>query len=211
VFLAGTPKTAISAPPTLRLVLAADGTASIVPDLAKGSRFRYYPIYQSDSSCILGLTYLDVDGWPTLVQFPLPLKYDGPSPEPTPDPKPKPDPKPIPPPVPPIPPDPPPPPVGKLWPIIIYESKDVTPAQSRVITSKAVADWNQAKGHHKAWVVDKDAVDEKNQPPASIKEYTARAKTLPFFYLVSETGVVVFEGPLPDEAGVLELLRKFGG
>ena len=74
-------------------------------------------------------------------------------PNPQPDPQPKPDPAPNP--------APPPVPLGKLWTVIVEESGQITPAQGRIVTSKAVADWIEAKGHHKAWVIDKDALDEK--------------------------------------------------
>ena len=191
--------------PALKLSMDSAGYATIKPILPAGTPIKFFPYALDSKNCLLGIAWIQ-NGKPDFALYALPLQYDGspfPSPNPTPDPKPEPKPEPKP--------DPPPPPIGKLWPIIIYESKDITPAQSKVITSKAVADFVQTKNHHKFWIVDKDAVDEKNQPPASIKEYTKRATTLPFMFLVSEGGVIVFEGPLPDEAGVLELLKKFGG
>jgi hypothetical protein len=40
----------------------------------------------------------------------------------------------------------------------------------------------------------------------------ARAKSLPFLFLVSESGTVLHEGPLPEtESAMLELLKKYGG
>jgi hypothetical protein len=108
-------------------------------------------------------------------------------------------------------PDPVPVPVGKMWTVIVEESGQLTPAQGRIVTSKSVADWIQSKGHHKAWVIDKDALDENDKQPASLKEYIARAKSLPFLFLVSESGTVLFEGPLPEsEAAVLQLMKKYG-
>jgi hypothetical protein len=120
---------------------------------------------------------------------------------PQPSPNPQPEPAPVPPPV----------PVGKLWTVIVEESGQLTPAQGKVVTSKAVADWIQTKGHHKAWVIDKDALDENDKQPESLKAYIARAKSLPFLFLVSEAGTVLFEGSLPEsETALLELLKKYG-
>jgi hypothetical protein len=102
-------------------------------------------------------------------------------------------------------------PVGKLWTVIVEESGQLTPAQSRIITSKTAADWLQSKGHHKPWVIDKDALDENDKQPASLKEYIARAKSLPFLFLVSESGTVLHEGPLPEnETKMMETLKKYG-
>ena len=130
------------------------------------------------------------------------LIVEGPQPNPTPNPNPNPAPNPVPPPV----------PVGKLWTVIVEESGQITPAQGRIVTSKTVADWIASKGHHKTWVIDKDAADENDRPPASLKEYVARAKSPPYLFLVSEAGTVIHEGPLPEsEAAVFELLKKYGG
>jgi hypothetical protein len=124
------------------------------------------------------------------------LVVEGPQPSPAPDPSPV----------------PPPTPVGKMWTVIVEESGQLTPAQGKVVASKAAADWIESKGHHKAWVIDKDALDENGQQPASLKQYVGRAKSLPFLFLVSETGTVLHEGPLPEtEAALIELLKKHGG
>ena len=132
------------------------------------------------------------------------LIVEGPQPNPTPNPQPNPNPTPNP--------VPPPVPVGKLWTVIVEESGQITPAQGRIVTSKTVADWIESKGHHKAWVIDKDALDENDRQPASLQEYIARAKSLPYLFLVSEAGTVVHEGALPEsEAALLEMLKKFGG
>jgi hypothetical protein len=120
----------------------------------------------------------------------------GPSPNPPPDPGPT--------PLPPV-------PAGKLWTVVVEESGQLTPAQGQTITSKTVADWIESKGHHKAWVIDKDTLGENDRQPANLKEYVARAKTLPYLYLVSEAGTVVYEGALPEsEATLLGLLKKYG-
>jgi hypothetical protein len=124
------------------------------------------------------------------------------TPQPTPNPHPTPNPAPDP--VPPV-------PTGKLWTVIVEESSQLTPAQGRVVTSKTIADWIATRGHHHAWVIDKDALDENNRQPASLHEYIARAKSLPYLFLVSESGTIVHEGPLPEsEATLLELLKKYG-
>jgi hypothetical protein len=109
-------------------------------------------------------------------------------------------------------PDPAPPvPTGKLWTVIVEESSQLTPAQGRVVTSKTVADWIAARGHHPAWVIDKDALDENDRQPANLREYIARAKSLPYLFLVSESGTVIHQGSLPEnEATLLELLKKYG-
>jgi hypothetical protein len=129
------------------------------------------------------------------------LIIEGPQPSPDPNPQPDPTPNPI-----------PPVPVGKLWTVIVEESGQLTPAQGRIAASKSVADWIQSHGHHKAWVIDKDVLNENDQTPASLREYIARSKSLPYLFLVSETGTIVHEGPLPEsETAVLELLKKYGG
>lgn len=200
---------AASPVPALRFNLDSAGVATISPDGLRGVPYDFRPFAASDGSLILGLTWIDA-GRAQLAFYALPLKYDG-APFPVPTPTPTPIPPPVPP-VPPVPPDPPPVPVGKLWTVIIHESSNLTPAQSKIATSKAVADWIQSKGHHKAWIVDKDVTNELNESPPSIKEYVGRAKSLPFLFLVSETGTVVSEGPLPDsEAAVIDLLKKYGG
>jgi hypothetical protein len=130
------------------------------------------------------------------------LVVEGPQPNPQPNPAPKPDPVP----------NPLPPPVGKLWTVVVEESGQLTPAQGRVVTSKAVAEWIRSMGHHPAWVIDKDVRDENDRTPAAFQGYLARAKSLPYLFLVSETGIVAYEGPLPQsEAAVLDLLKKYGG
>jgi hypothetical protein len=118
-----------------------------------------------------------------------------------PTPNPQPDPNPV-----------PPTPTGKLWTVIVEESGQLTPAQGKIVASKPVAEYLQSKGHHKAWVIDKDVLDENDRQPANLKEYVARAKSLPFLFLVSESGTVLHEGPLPEtESAMLELLKKYGG
>lgn len=108
-------------------------------------------------------------------------------------------------------PAPEPTPVGKMWTVIVEESGQLTPAQGKVVASKAAADWIETKRHHKAWVIDKDALDENDKRPASLKQYVGRAKSLPFLFLVSETGTVLYEGPLPEtETALVELLKKHG-
>ena len=130
------------------------------------------------------------------------LVIESPQPNPAPNPQPDPAPNPVPPPV----------PVGKLWTVVVEESGQLTPAQGKIVTSKSVADYLQAKGHHKAWIIDKDVLDENDREPPSLAEYIARAKTLPYLFLVSEAGTVLHEGPLPEsEAALLEILKRYGG
>jgi hypothetical protein len=120
-----------------------------------------------------------------------------PNPDPAPDPQPN--------PIPPV-------PAGKMWTVIVEESGQITPAQGKIVASKAVADYLRAKGHPNAWIIDKDVLDENDRQPPSLAEYLARAKSLPYLFLVSETGTVLHEGPLPEsEPALLELLKKHGG
>jgi hypothetical protein len=122
-----------------------------------------------------------------------------------PQPQPNPEPQPAPTPVPPV-------PTGKLWTVIVEESGQLTPAQGKILASKSVADYLQSKGHHKPWIIDKDVLDENDKQPANLKEYIARAKSLPYIFLVSEAGTVVHEGALPEnETALLEILKKYGG
>ncbi|MCC6125686.1 MAG: hypothetical protein IT426_12035 [Pirellulales bacterium] len=106
----------------------------------------------------------------------------------------------------------PPPPVGKLWTVIVAESGQLTPAQGKLVASKAVADYLRAKGFPKAWMIDKDVLDENDRQPPTLAEYIARAKSLPYLFLVSDAGAVLHEGSLPEsEEALLQLLKKFGG
>ena len=124
------------------------------------------------------------------------------APQPQPNPQPDPAPNPVPPPA----------PVGKLWTVVVEESGQLTPAQGRIVASKAVADYLQANGHHKAWIIDKDVLDENDRQPPSLAEYIVRAKTLPYLFRVSEAGTVLHEGALPESEGaLLEILKKYGG
>lgn len=126
----------------------------------------------------------------------------GPGPEPGPGPGPAPDPV----------------PVGKLFVLIVTETKDQTPEQATVLNSKAARDLMAAKSWQ--WrIVDQDVVDESGKPPADIGKWVQQAKTwaaagnkLPCLMILDEQGAVLSQGPLPaTEAAYLELLKKFGG
>lgn len=120
-------------------------------------------------------------------------------PDPSPDPKP---------------PGPQPTPIvdSPLWIVVVEESAERTAEQAKLLTSKTLAERLKAKGHHFR-IVDKDAKDSKGGS-GDFGEYVERSKgkTLPVLFLVTPTGDVRFEGPLPaNEAAFLATLGKAGG
>jgi hypothetical protein len=115
-------------------------------------------------------------------------------------------------------PGPTPVPGGKLFVLVVTETKDQTPEQAAVLGSKAAIDLMAAKSWQ--WrVVDKDVVDENGKPPADIGKWITQAKTwaaagnkLPCLLILDQQGAVLSQGPLPaTEAAYLEVLKKFGG
>ena len=132
------------------------------------------------------------------------VPYGAPTPGPGPEPGPGPGPIPV--------------PGGKLFVLVVTETKDQTPEQATVLNSKAARDLMAAKSWQ--WrIVDQDVKDENGKPPADIGKWIEQAKTwaaagnkLPCLMILDEQGAVLSQGPLPaTEAAYLELLKKFGG
>jgi len=132
------------------------------------------------------------------------VPYGAPTPGPGPEPGPGPGPIPV--------------PGGKLFVLVVTETKDQTPEQATVLNSKAARDLMAAKGWQ--WrIVDQNVVDEHGQPPADISKWIEQAKTwaaagnkLPCLMILDSQGAVLSQGPVPaTEAAYLELLKKFGG
>ncbi len=109
-------------------------------------------------------------------------------------------------------------PAGKLFVLIVTETKDQTPEQAAVVNSQAARDLMAAK----AWqwrVVDQDVVDENGRPPPDISKWINQAKTwaaagnkLPCLMVLDEQGAVLSQGAVPaTEAAYLDLLKKWGG
>jgi len=125
-------------------------------------------------------------------------------------------------PAPPVPPDPPPPPppqpdppkpVGPLYVIVIEETADAVATRGAYAAHTALRDRIKAKGHH--WrIADKDVKDASGSTPAGWRPWVKRAegKTLPYLLLVTEEGVTIHEGKLPDApADLVKLLEAKGG
>jgi hypothetical protein len=114
------------------------------------------------------------------------------------------------PPLPPVPP-PPPPPVEKIWGLVyLHESSLDSVEQGQIIGSKSIKEY----AAEKKWNIgdyDKDVVDEKDAKIDILKAYLARAKTLPYFFVVDVKGGIIMEGTLPSEQNLLGILQKIGG
>jgi hypothetical protein len=132
----------------------------------------------------------------------------GPNPNPKPEPDPTPEPKPQPPP-----PDPAPKPAGPLFVIVVEETADAAKERGRLYSDRELTAAMKAGGH-KWRIVDKDVVDPSGQTPRDVAPYIALAagKGYPQIFLVTTTGKMVYSGNLPDDpAGILSLLKKYGG
>lgn len=122
-------------------------------------------------------------------------------------------------PIPPSPPTPTPPtprPGVKLKAVVVYESADALTAGADYFASKELAQRWRDRSHLPPVLADQNVKDpETGTAPAKLKPYLDRAKgkTLPQLYLVaSDTGDVLYEGPLPaTPAAMLDLLTKIGG
>lgn len=113
----------------------------------------------------------------------------------------------------PVPPDPPAPVAGKLFVVIIEETRNAVAARGAWFADRTLKAAMDAKGH-KFRVVDKDVTNADGQTPADIKRFVdeAKTKTLPMLYLVNESGKAVYSGAAPVEVSrLIELLTKFGG
>jgi len=110
---------------------------------------------------------------------------EGPDPDPQPDPDPEPDPEPDP--------DPDPEPVEELWSIVVGETGTWTAGHAIVLTSKRLRGL-VAEGRFR--VFDKDL-----DTNASAEEWIDRVPEdapLPHWFLLSNKGRIVYEGPLPE-------------
>lgn len=127
--------------------------------------------------------------------------------------------KPNPSPLPPTPPGPLPPtprPGVKLKAVVVYESSEASTAGADYFSSKELASRWRERSHLPPTLADQNVKDpETGTTPAKLKPYVdrARGKTLPQLYLVaSDTGDVLYEGPLPTTpAAMIDLLTKIGG
>ena len=119
---------------------------------------------------------------------------------PKPDPGPTPDPNP---------PPPPPGPLAEMWVIVVEETSQRTPEQARVLLDPTVRQWMANHQHHFR-ILDKD------QTSTDLTEWIERAAAqtetaLPYLFIVDDSGVVSFEGPLPiGPLEMLSLVKKWG-
>ncbi len=126
------------------------------------------------------------------------------------------------PPVPPVPPGPGPTPdppkpdpivAGKLYVVLIEETRNAVITRGVWFADKTLKAAMDSKGH-KWRVVDKDVTNAEGQTPADVKRFieASSGRSLPLLYLVNENGKTVFSGAAPVEVSrLMELLTKFGG
>ena len=123
-------------------------------------------------------------------------------------------------PVPPVPPnpdppkpDPPTPVAGKLFVVVIEETRQAVPDRAVWFADRKLEAAMKAKGH-KWRIVDKDVTNGEGQTPPDVKRFieAAAGKTLPMLFLVSEAGKTVHSGPVPKTGDeMIALLAKWGG
>ncbi len=133
------------------------------------------------------------------------VPYGAPTPGPGPEPGPGPGPIPV--------------PGGKLFVLVVTETKDQTPEQATVLNSKAARDLMAAKGVAMADCRSERGRTSTASPRLTSAKWIEQAKTwaaagnkLPCLMILDSQGAVLSQGPLPaTEAAYLELLKKFGG
>lgn len=196
---------AFAAEPKPYLTIDASGQAVVKSGLPVGTKVNYQIIHPGTQDALLCIYWPEGDRARLAIFNFAFVPYGEPQPQPNPEPQPTPEP-------PPVPPDPvPPPPVEKTWGlVVVYESKSMAPDQGKVITSKKIDDLLSSKKWHRA-NYDQDAVDENDKQISTIKAYRARAKTLPWYFVVGEAGEIQAEGSLPSESNLRGILEKIGG
>ncbi len=116
-------------------------------------------------------------------------------------------------------PDPVPPPSGKIFAVVIEETGDrdkYTPQQVQALIAKSDLDYMKSKGYLYRRV-DRDVVEPDGQggdrTPLAIASFLQRAKgqTLPRLIIANESGAVLYDGVVVDEASVLRTLKQYGG
>lgn len=184
----------VGAEPTWDATLAPDGQSLVLrPKLPSGVKYRLRVTPGAFSGI---LATVGADGFPELADWCGVITYGT---------------APIPPPAPP-PPKPEPPPKPKpttLWGIVLEESSTRTPAQASVILAPKVAElFKPDKGQLR--VIDPwDGSKIKAGVEIAIKPYAERADTLkirPALFVVDPSGVVYYEGKLPEKVAEVEAL-----
>jgi len=116
-------------------------------------------------------------------------------------------------------PDPDPPPPGKIFAVMIEETGDrdeYTPQQIQALIAKSDLDYMNAKGYLYR-KVDQDVVEPDGQGgdrvPLAIASFLQRAQnqTLPRLIIADESGAVLYDDVVVDEASVLRTLKQYGG
>lgn len=122
-------------------------------------------------------------------------------------------------PTPPTPPPTPTPPVveGKRTVVIVHESADQTPAQSRLfntLRNGTAASYIVSKGHT-LLILDDDSVDQLNRPYKIVTDLVTLGDPLPLVGILdSNTGALLHHRPLTPAAnaeGILAVLKEHGG
>jgi len=110
-------------------------------------------------------------------------------------------------------PDPTPPIAGKLFVVVVEETRDAAANRGLWFTDKELWAYFREKGH-RLRVVDKDVKDADGKTPADVKRFiddTGNGGT-PRLYLVGEDGKTRRAGPMPETpAKLLSLIKQYGG
>ena len=116
-------------------------------------------------------------------------------------------------------PDPIPPPPGKIFAVMIEETGDrdeYTPEQIQALIAKGDLDYMKAKGYLYR-KVDQHVVEPDGQggdrTPLAIASFLQRGKNqhLPRLIIADDSGAVLYDDVVADEASVLRTLKQYGG
>jgi hypothetical protein len=108
-------------------------------------------------------------------------------------------------------PDPAPMPVALWGFVIIEETADAVAARGALLAHPILSALVKSKGYH--WrIVDKDVVGADGKPPADVLPClnATKDKALPQVLLIDTKGNIVTQTALPNAAGLVDLLKKWG-
>lgn len=108
-------------------------------------------------------------------------------------------------------PDPTPTPVALWGFVIVEETADAVAARGALLADHTLSTLMKSKGYH--WrIVDKDVVGADGKPPADVLPClnAAKGKVLPQVFLIDIKGNIATQAALPNAAGLVDLLNKWG-
>ena len=106
-----------------------------------------------------------------------------------------------------------PPKVKMLFLVAVEESREAKADRARWLTYKPLHDYMRNRGY-KARIVDKDVKNANGQTPEDLAPYllAAQGNPLPYLFLVTQDGDVLYRGGLPSSpAQLLALMQKVDG